>query len=151
MRTRRLGSRAQLRPELVVGEHHEPEVSVQGGVPRDLGERGEGDRGPTLPDRLDADGLDERAPDADALVDGLDAQLLDVHAAVDLVDEHVADRLVLVVDRDPAPTLRSMAREVGDGVGLVVGDCVESDVAEPRPRPALDLLEDTGVVGARVG
>ena len=93
--------------------------------------------------------VDQRPAETVTLVLGVHAELLDVHGVVDPVDDHVADRLVVLVDRDPPATVRGDALQLGGRGGLVLRDLRHADLAEPGPRGSLDGADGLDVAGGQ--
>jgi hypothetical protein len=134
--------------ELVLGQAPEAEVLVQGAVPRDVGEGGEGHgaQAPAGSPRLHR--AEQAAAEPLALVVGQHGELLDVRAPVDHVHDDVAGGGAVGVEGDPAPPGRRVRLEALGGGRLVRGDLGQAHVGEPPAGLPLDLAEALGVLGA---
>src|SRR6266699_2641083 len=65
-----------------------------------------------------------------------------------MVDEDVCDRPVVVVRRDPGPTLLLIHRKLFDRGGLVVGNRRHSDAPKRLPSRPFDASKRAEVLGA---
>jgi hypothetical protein len=131
----------KLGTDLVISKHAEAEVLVQRPIPRNLGERRQRERSPAGLDSPDSDPLEQGRADPHPLIIWTDAHLLDVGVPIDLVDKDVADGSIGAVYRDPAPPQVRIEGQFLDRRRLMIRDGVQTDLAEPLSRQALDLLK----------
>jgi hypothetical protein len=81
------------------------------------------------------------------LVFRLDADLFDVREPVDLIDEQVANRSVILIDRNPAAPGVHILDELFDRPWFIVGNVVQSDAAELLTGAAFDHTKGRGFFG----
>jgi hypothetical protein len=136
----------QLGTDLIIVKHDEAEVCIQGRVPRNVREGRQRDCASAGDLRPGTRLFDKPSPDTRPLVLRLDTYLLDVRVPIDLVDEHVSDRGVVLIDRNPAATGVRVPHERLNRGRFVIGDVVQTNPTELFASATLDNTQRRGIV-----
>lgn len=102
------------RADFCLRENSETEVLIEGAVPRDVYESGEGQRLEALRDGPRLSLLDQSASNPLTLVTGINTYLLDVAYVVNEIDQDVTERMIGIIDGDPRSGVIGVTGEYAD-------------------------------------
>lgn len=122
---------------------------VVGGVPGDLGERGEGDSGCTRTYGARRQMVQQRPADTATCAVWVHRDLLDMEVSVDAVGDQVGDGVVGVIGHHPGQPGALVAGQLTQREWFILGDLRHADLSEALPGGPLDVLKDGQFVQVR--